>query len=172
MKKIIKKRHFSLQKGFTLIELVIYMGILSILMSVLTGLFGAIIDVQLESESRSSVDQDGRYILSRLAHDMRSADAIVIPANPGDLPSDTLQITINSVDYIYSLDFGGNLQVENNLGITLLNSFDTQVSDLTFTRIGTGGSNDTVRIDYTITSEIQRPSGPESQSFQTTLGLQ
>ena len=165
-------------KGFTLIELVIYMGVFSILIGVLSSLFGSIVEVQLESTATSNVNQDGRYLLSKLLYDVKSASAsataaaIVVPANPGDQTS-TLQITVNSINYTYSLDANGNLQVVN--GSTnqtdVLNSYNTSVSGLTFTRIGNGGSNDTVNVAYTIKSRTKESSGqPDTESFQTTLG--
>jgi len=170
--KIINKKNIS-SKGFTLIELVLYMGILMILIGILSSIFTSIVDVQLESTATSSVNQDGRYLLSKLLYDVRSASSITSPPNPGDTAS-TMQITSNSIIYTYSLDSSNNLQVVN--GSTsetiILNGYDTSVSDLTFTRIGSGDSNDTVRVSYTLTSKTKERSGQETKSFQTTLGKQ
>ncbi len=142
-----------------------------VLISILTTLFGQILDVQLESKASSSVDQNGRFILSRLIHDMQSASSITTPATPGT-QSDTLQITVNSINYIYSLDSNGNLLLTNNNGSGQLNSSDAGVSGLTFTRIGNGDINDTVRVGFTVTSRTKQTKGFEQKSFQTTLGLQ
>ena len=64
MKKIInlllKKKN---QKGSTFIETVLYIAIFSILLVIFLQMFTAIIDIQLESEAKSSVLQDGRFIL-------------------------------------------------------------------------------------------------------------
>jgi type II secretory pathway pseudopilin PulG len=168
------------QKGFTLIELVIYMGMFSILIGVMSSLFGSIVEVQLESTSTSSVNQDGRYLLSKLLYDVKSVSAnasgsaILVPANPGNT-TNTLQITLNSINYTYSLNANGNLQVVNGSthATDVLNSYDTSISGLTFTRVGNGGSNDTVNVAYTITSRTKESSGQQdTESFQTTLGPQ
>src|SRR5258708_34652887 len=108
----------SALKGFTLIELVIYIGVLSILLTAMSALFTSIIDVQFESTSTSSVNQDGRYLLSKLLYDVKSItnvppDGIVVPATAG-VQSTTMQLTINSINYTYSLDSNNNLQVVNN----------------------------------------------------------
>jgi prepilin-type N-terminal cleavage/methylation domain-containing protein len=162
------------QGGFTLIELTVYMGILAILISVLSSVFGSIVDVQLQSGATSSVDQDGRYIMAKLTHDVKSASAMILPANPGDV-TDTLQITINSINYTYGLDSNNNLEVTDDGSGTsdMLNSYDTSVSNLSFTRIGSGDNNDTVNVSYTLTSRTKDENGQvESETFQTTLGME
>lgn len=160
-------------KGFTFIELIVYMGILTILLTVLSSIFTSILNVQFESTATSSVNQDGRYLLSKLLYDVKSSSAILVPANPGTVSS-TMQVTINSINYTYSASSSGNLQVVNNsTGETnVLNSYDTSISGLTFTRIGNGGSSDTMRVAYTVTSRTKENSGYETKSFQTTLGSQ
>ncbi len=160
-----------LSKGMTLIELILYMGILLLLLTVLSSIFSAIVDVQLNSSSLSNVDQDGTYLLAKFTHDVASSSAILVPTNPGNQTS-TLQLTINSINYTYSLNNSGNLQVVNNSTneTNVLNSYSTSVSGLTFTRIGNGGSNDTVQMSYTITSRTKERSGYETKGFTTTLG--
>src|SRR5260221_14717573 len=109
MKKKIIRKDSCRNRGFTLVELLLYMGLLTILVTIMSSLFKTIVDVQLESKSSSSVDQDGRFIIARMVHDMQSAQTIVIPASAGSTTT-TLQITENSVNYTYSL-VGGNLQL-------------------------------------------------------------
>jgi type II secretory pathway pseudopilin PulG len=166
---LFKKR---VSKGYTLIELVIYIGILALLLGVLSSIFTSILDVQLQPTSTSSVNQDGRYLLSKLLYDVKSSSAILIPASPGTTSS-TMQVTINSINYTYSLN-NSNLQIVNNNtnDTDVLNSYDTSISGLTFTRIGNGGSSDTVRVSYTVTSRATSRSGAESKTFTTTLGTQ
>lgn len=161
----------NLKKGFTLIELLIYMGMLSIFLAVLSQIFGFILDAQLESQSTSSVHRDGRFILSKLTYDIHNAQSIVTPVNLGG-QSTNLQLTIDGINYTYSLS-NGNLEVDNGTETNNLNSGDTIVSGLTFTRIGNSVANakNTVQISYTVTSKIQRPNGMETKDFQTTIGI-
>jgi prepilin-type N-terminal cleavage/methylation domain-containing protein len=162
------------QRGFTLIELLLYIGLLSILLGVLSTIFGEIVDDQLQTSATSSVNQDGRYLLSKLLYDAStaSASASMIPASPGT-PSSTMQLTINSINYTYSLNSNNNLQVVNNTTgqADVLNSYNTSISGLTFLRIGNGGSSDTVRISFTVTGKTVDRTVKQSQSFQTTLGI-
>lgn len=177
MQNIFCKKHSKKrQRGFTLIELVLYAGLLSILVGVMGVMFGQIVDVQLESEATAVVDQDGRYVLGKMIYDMKllnTDDVIVTPANSGDTSS-TLQLNINSINYTYSLDSNDNLVLTN--GSTgesnVLNGWQSSVSNLSFQRIGAGGSNDTIRVTFTINSRVQQHSGIESRTFQTTLARQ
>ena len=68
------------RRGSTLIELLLYIGIFSILTAVLFQFFGTIIDTQLESQSTSSVLLDGQYALNRFNYDIKRADSIISPA--------------------------------------------------------------------------------------------
>lgn len=171
MKIVTAYRGRLTNRGFSLMELIISTGILMILISILTTLFGQILDVQLQSKSTSSVDENSRYILARLAYDFQSASTIVTPATPGQ-QSDTLQITVNSVNYVYSLDNNGNLLLTKNSQSDHLNSDAVTISGLTFTRIGNGDSNDTVRVAFTVKTKTSQTSGKEQKSYQTTLGIQ
>jgi len=157
-------------KGFTLVELLIYMGLLSIILVVLSQIFGSILDAQLESEATSSVHRDGRFILSKLTYDVHRANSIVLPASLG-ASSTSLQLDISGIN-TYSLN-NGNLELTDSLGTNNLNSGDTIVSNLTFTRIGNSVANakNTVRIFYTVTSKVIRPKGLETKDFQTTIGI-
>ncbi len=160
----------KINKGFTTIELLVYMGILSFLIMILSTIFVSIVDVQLDSKSTSDVDQDGRYILARLAYDFGSAQSVASPSTPGS-SSGTLQISINSINYTYNLDGSGNLQLTNNLGTNNLNSINTTIPSITFQRIGNGGINDTIRVTFTVKSTTQRHTVPEQRTYQTTFGI-
>lgn len=172
MRKTIFINNDLQQRGMTLIELTIYTGLLLLLLSVLSSIFSAIVDVQLDSNSTSAVDQDGTYILAKMNHDVASSSAMLVPATPGS-QSATMQLTVNSINYTYSINSNNNLQILN--GSTsqsdVLNSYNTSVSGLSFTRIGNGGNSDTVQVSFTVKSRIlERSNTYESKSFQTTLG--
>lgn len=159
------------RSGFTLVELLIYIGIMSILFTILAQIFSSIIDVQLESEANSAVQQEGRFILSRFTYDIHRANTIVTPGALGG-QSNSLQLTINGVNYTYAL-VSGNLQLTNALGTNNLNGPDISVSNLSFTRLGNSVANakNTIQISYTVTSKVVRPKGPETKDFQTTIGI-
>src|SRR5687768_16701793 len=99
--------HPANQKGFTLVELLIVMGLFGILLTVVTDMFVSTLSLQTESAAHSSVSQDGRFILSRLSYDIERASSITTPASLGASGS-TLSMVVGGVAYSYALA-GSNL---------------------------------------------------------------
>lgn len=160
------------QKGFTLVELLLYMGIFSILLAVTLQMFGSVFETQLESQATSSVDVDGKFILNRLSYDVGRAENIVLPASNG-ATSSAMTIVVNSQNLTYSLD-NNDLNLTNSaLGTTdKLNSNETTVSELLFTRLeGASGGKDLIQVSFKLTSEAIQRSGKEIRVFKTTGGL-
>ncbi len=159
------------QRGFTLVELLLYMGIFSILLVMLFQIFASIFDVQLESKSVSSVTQDGLFIQNRLNYDASRTKSIVAPALGQS--SESLSLFINNEVYTYSIT-NGNLNLSGTVSGTLgqLNSEDTSAS-ASFTRLSdTAGKNhDTITVSYTLTSKTIKQGIPNVENFRATLGL-
>ena len=168
MIKIFKKR----ESGFSLVELLLYMGLLSFLLIVLTRIFTSALDVELESEAGSAIQQDGNYILAKLTYDIHRANSISIPSANGGTGS-SFRIVIGGENYTYAVDASNNLILTNNSGVNTLNSFDSSVPSFSVQRLGNSGKiEDTLKISYTISSRTNRISGIEaSRDFKTTLSL-
>jgi type II secretory pathway pseudopilin PulG len=155
------------RQGFTIVELLIYMGLLTILMTILTRLFTATVDVQLSSEATGVVEEDSRYIYSRLAYDLTRADSIVTPAIPGE-SSNSLTILIGPVVTTYSVN-DTNFMLTNDRGSSALNSYGTGVSHVTFTQLGQDAGKKSIQVKYTLTSTIQSSSGRDTRTMETTI---
>lgn len=153
-----------------MVELLLYMGLLSIFITVLTTMFTSILDVQLESEAVSSVAQDSRYLLARLTYDLHRADSIIVPNSPG-ATNTTLSLNIDGTVTSYTIT-NGNLVMSDNTGNNNLNGFDTQVSGFTATRLGNAGGKNTITLEFTLTGKTIRPGNNiETRTYQTTVGL-
>jgi hypothetical protein len=156
-------------KGVTLVELLIYMGLLAILLVILTEMLVSILNVRLESEAVSSVEQDGRFIISRFAYDIARADSIASPATPGDA-GNTLVLNISGDTYTYLVS-GTDLQLTNPMGTMSLNGSETLISDMTFQRLGSVGKRNSIKLQFTVTSVTRKNSGQEVKVFGTTVGV-
>ncbi|OGM26264.1 hypothetical protein A3D00_05260 [Candidatus Woesebacteria bacterium RIFCSPHIGHO2_02_FULL_38_9] len=163
-------------KGFTLIEFLIYMGIMAIFLVVMTNIFTSILNTQSEAEVTSSVQQDGSYILARLMHDINNADLINNPTLGNS--ASVLSVKVNSIDYNYFI-YNNNLVLSNNLGTDIpLNSSGTTISNFTVQRFGNvvaipypTNPKNTLKISFTVTSEVTQLKGLETRNFETTVGI-
>lgn len=155
-------------KGFTLVELLVVMGLMSGFMIILTDIATASVDVQNESSATSSVAQDGRYILARLSYDIQRASSITTPASLG-ATSASMVLVINGSAHTYSLN-GTNLQLAGSLGTHNLNGSESNVSGFSVQRLGNAGGKDTLRTTFTVTSKAQDDQGQRTQTFTTTAG--
>ena len=81
-----------------------------------------------------------------------------------------MTLTKNSTSYTYQIT-NHNLEVTTGTTSAALNSYDTEVSNLQFQRIGNAGGKHTIRMSFTITSKTTGQGGKEVRNFQTTAGL-
>lgn len=156
------------QRGTTIVELIIYMGLLLVLIAVFTQIFSSLIEVQLESQTTSFVEQDHSYMLARVQYDVRRADGILLPLTEGNTNS-SLELLINGVTYVYSLQ-GSNLVLEDGTGEGQINSSETQISDVSFSRVGNVGGKPTILVTMEIESRGETTRGKESRILNATIG--
>ncbi len=165
----IKHIYSRRKNGFTLVELVVYMGIVGVFMLILTDILVAILNTRLSSQSTSQVAQDGRYVYTRLIYDINRATSVTLPLNLGD-SSTSLVASVSGLTNIYALS-NGNLVLTNSSGSAQLNSVDTSISGLTFKRIGNAGGKSTFQVNFIVTSRFTTGNSTDSAVFQTTAGL-
>lgn len=149
--------------GFTVLEMLIYMGVSAIFLVTLSSLFVIVANIRLESEGSSAVEQDGQYLLSKIAYDVARSQSITVPGVG-------LQDAILTTDQVtYSLSPNGKLQITDSLGTDTVSATGTTISNLNFQHLKSG-TGDNVKVSFTITSVAVRQSQPEVRQFQTTMG--
>ncbi len=129
-------------------ELLIGMGIFSILIVVLSELFGGIMTMKLKGESVSAVSADSRFIMTRLSYDVARASSVVVPN------STTLNLTIAGEPYSYSVS-SNILRLSYNGGSSeVLHSPSTRIANLSFTKLDDLDGKQSVRVDMDVESTI------------------
>lgn len=152
------------KKGFTLVEMLLVMGITGILIVVLSQVFGSILTMKLRSEATSAVAQDARYLLSRLSYDVARSSSIATPS-----PSE-LELTIGGVVHEYTLDNGRLMLAVGGGTPQALTGVRTQLTSLTFTKLADLGTKQNVEVNATLASTISQPGGATSdRQLRTTL---
>jgi len=160
---------FQKQKGFTLVEILLYLGLLSIFLLVATDFFVTTATFTVESQTTNFVDLDSRLIFSRLRYDLLRADSVSIPAAPGQT-SPSLSLFINGQNFSYSL-VGDSLTLQEPTGTFALHSNQTKVTSLIFQRIGNPTGLPTIKFTFTIESARQDNGGSKQKTVTSTVSL-
>jgi Tfp pilus assembly protein FimT len=143
-------------KGVTMVELLIYIGLLTLFLTILTSLFVSIFKLQLTTQSTSSLTQDTRFIIARMGYDIENATSLAVP-DPTHLEfNETSSYYVDSGNLILKIAGVGNK----------LNGLDTNINSINFQKV-----SNTVQVIFTINSNVIEESGPRSQTIQTTYGL-
>lgn len=154
--------------GFTMVEMLIYMGVFVILLTVFIQLFSSILSTQFESQSTSSISVDSRYILARMNYDISRGQNITSPSL--GTPSSSLQFVVGGSSVSYGLS-SGNLLATSSAGTNRLNGSDIKVSNLSFTPLGSTSGKFTVLVRFTITSLTVGSGGKvETEDLESTFG--
>ena len=139
------------KQGFTIIELLLYIGLSTTLIALMSQIFLATLGVRIESQSTTNVQQDARFILSRIAYDARRASSITTPSSGQTGSLLTFVINDQGVDETYTYSVQGNdLVLSVGADVDVLNSNGVAIESLAFQRIG-----ETVEITMTIVGNEQ-----------------
>ena len=157
------------QAGFSLVELLLYMGLISILLVILMSVFLSALDVQQSSQATSSVEQEGRYLLTRLAYDMHRASSVTTPDSMGS-SSPTLTIVIGGVSYAYTLS-NNQLLLALDGSSESLSSVDSHISDLSFTKVGSPSGKATLHMTFTVQGVGTSSQPSEIRQYSSSVGL-
>lgn len=156
-------RQVQPQKGFTLIELVIYMGLMSIVVGLFAGILVTIVRIQTQQVSSRQVASELNFIMNTITRDVRDSQALSIT-------STTLSITTNlasTTPTIITLDDGAVAKKEGSNATSTLSTSRVVVDELSFTELSSGGA-EAVQIILTLSFNTDSPAQEFTQTLQTT----
>ncbi len=159
-------------QGFSLIELIIYMGLTATLISVMSQVFIATLGLRLESENTTSVQQDGRFIMAKINYDVRRAKTIVSPLWGEASSSMTLIIPELGSDHTYQYAWSGNtLTLTDGANASLLNSDRTVITNFSVTHVGQSATAaGMISLSLGLSGNTQVTSGQQSLDLHSTVG--
>ncbi len=152
-----------MKKGFTLLELLLYVSIVGIVLFALTPLALNVIQMSVESSIQQELYSSARYISDRINYEIRnSTDVVVTPT------SITLTKTLSADNPTVIAYSANNVTIKRGVGAaTAINPTKSLVSDLTFTDYsGTGTDN----VGYTLTLDRLVSVGTR-QEYNQSLSL-
>ena len=142
--KIIMKLN---DKGFTLIELILYVALVTIILSALVPFAWNMVQTGVKSAVQQEVNANSRYISERIKYEIRNATGInSVAATTISLSTSNAGTNPTIIDLT-----GGNIRIKQGGGATVnLNSTNTVINSLTFTNY-TSSDNKTKHIQFTMT---------------------
>ena len=140
--------------GLTLIEMIIYTAILSIVVVGLVRFALTLTGDRSRSVIQAEVEGNARALSETLRHYVRYSRDVVVPASATtsnlilDMPSGAPDITV-LIDSNGQVKFG-----EEGIGTTTVTSDEVNVSSLEFVNTSASSRRDVIRIIYTISYDV------------------
>lgn len=158
----------NFQKGFTLIELVIYMAILTIVLSIAVDLFFFSKTFGNQVAQEQEVDRNARVAFLEMTQTIRGTSSVTSPA----LGASGSNLYLNSNAIRYAVN-NGILQKTQSGQTVDLTSDDVSIDNLTFTTRGEAGEKPTVSVSFDVRTNtlIWGQSDYIRKNFQTTVQL-
>jgi prepilin-type N-terminal cleavage/methylation domain-containing protein len=154
--KIRRQNYFTnkYQKGYTLIELLLYVAILGTLLTVAVVFFGIVTDARVKNQSIIEVNDQGAAVMDYITQTIRNASSITSPAIGASGTSLTLVVPTGALSpTVFSLNGVApiTIQVKEGAGAqVLLTSNDVQISGLTFKNLSRASTPGVVQVSFTI----------------------
>lgn len=173
-KSMIKKKSLKQNvHGFTLLELLLYVAMVTIILSALIPFTWDIIGLSVKSKVQQEVSANARYVAERINYEIRNATAMNASDFGVNLATDaTKQLSLTSSSNgvtLIKVSSGGIATVTYGGNTHSLNSNDTKVTNLTFTNF-TSSDNKTRHIQSALT--IDSTFTQTRQEYRQTVTLE
>lgn len=168
------------QKSFTLIEILVYIGVLSIIISAIVSFVLWFLRSNTKAKAMREVLDNARRAMEIITHEIKEAESIYTPTSvfdfhPGQLSLETLKYLpegegISYIDF-YLCDDHLCFKKESQDSIVLTTD-NVEVNNLIFTKITTGDIS-SIKIDLKIDYEnpANRPEYQASATLESTASL-
>ena len=140
------------QKGFTLIELVLYIALASIVLGALSSLYFSMTTARIKNTSITEVEEQGQQIMLAITQAVRNASSITSPAIGGTAASLSIQTYTSTANpTVFSLS-SGVFRVQEGAGaVTALHSTRVTVSNVEFRNVARSNTDGIIRVSFTVT---------------------
>ncbi len=161
------KAHPQAKNGYTLIEVLIYSGILAVFLLLVTQLFISIRLTNAQAISLVGMQKNCRQIIADMTQTIRGAENVMVPL-PGE---STAILSLNNGLILYQLVDGVLVKVDDGQAWDLTTD-EVIVSGLSFENLVESTQTATIKIEMTVQSSYLLEGGRRlSEMIQTTAGL-
>ncbi|MEK7137137.1 MAG: prepilin-type N-terminal cleavage/methylation domain-containing protein [Patescibacteria group bacterium] len=169
-------KHASVRKGFTMIELILYVALTAIIVVALTRVLLTIIGTRERIESVSVVQQEARFAFNRIITETLRSKAILTGATLFDLQQGSLGLLSSGSGATHTTIFslsGSTIYVAAGGGDALpLTSSRTNVTELFFHSLSSEHPPRTISIRLHAMDAIEKEGQKMDEvTFETTVSL-
>ena len=174
-----------MRKGTTLLETLIYIGILAVVVGAIIGILYAILNIQSRGTGSRVVSEEGRFVLQRIQREVRDSSLIDISTTA---PASKLVLRMKDAtrDYVAFYASGTAIWMDEGMStstspLTGPYTIATTTSRLTsenvtidpgslsFRRLHNPPAKDAVQVDFTLSYNSNNPKLSFSRPFGTTI---
>ena len=153
MKFIFKILWLKESRAFTLIELVLYLGIVSFMVVIITVFYGLVLQARVKNQVMLEVNSQGAYVMQMMAQSVRNAQDVNLPVAGGSGDVLSLQVSDSAKDPTVFDLLSGVLRVKEGVGSEVdITSSRVVVSDLLFKNLSQGTEPSSVQISFLLSS--------------------
>ena len=146
--------------GFTLIEILIYIGLFTLIIGGLLFVIYGMIQGSSRLQGKVVIEEEAAFLLRKLDWALTGASDVSVPS------ADRLEITKPAEGLVFTLEDGSLMLARNGGGAVRLNTESVNIPTLTFTEIPAEDSRPAA-----VTAEFTITYFSESKTFETTKYL-
>lgn len=138
--------------GFTLVEILLYVSIISVMLTVISIFMFSVLQSQAKFKTISEVDQQGIQIVQSITQSIRNANSITVPSQGATEQTLTLGF-LDSVKNptVFNSD-GTNIQIKEGINsIFPLTNSKVIISGLSFSNVSKTNTPGIVKFQFTLT---------------------
>lgn len=157
-----------MRQGFTLVELLLYVGLSSLLLLTMTLFLSTLLESRVKNQTVAEVEQQGAQIMRAMTQLIRNAESITSPTQGNSAAALTLDVLAAANDPTVFDLASGVLQITEGAGSPVaLSNTRVTASGLTFQNLSRTGTPGAVRIVFILTHV--NPTGRNEYQFQKTF---
>lgn len=164
------------QKSFSLIEILLYISMVSIIILAISTLLAMILNARIKTETMLEVESQGQFLVETITKSINEAQSVNLPA--AATTGDSLSLATNDVNTtptVYALSSGALTIAEGALPNEKLTNSKITVSNLNFTNTQNAGSTSgAIQVNFTISfnNTSNRNEYDYQKTFQTTASIE
>ena len=163
-----------MKKGFTLIETLLYLAILSIMVLALSSFLYMTYSARIHASVIAEVEQQGSQTMDIITQNIRNSSGITTPVAGTSAASLTLTEYTGAVSPTIFDQSGNTIRIKEGAGVTVdITSNRVVVSGLSFQNLTRSGTPGSVQVKFTLTHINPSNKGEYvySKSFTATASL-